>query len=157
MSVGSKVSNSSSLTYRAYTSAEVASHNTDSDPWLIIHGRVFSVKTFLEDHPGGPEILLQHAGTDCTKDFEEVFHSAAARKQLEDYVIGTLEGWKEEKKAAAAGGAGKAVGGSSGSGSGSGNGSNEADSMVTYVIYGAGALTLLIAFLYHIFLAPAQQ
>ena len=43
---------------------------------------------------GGPEILTTHAGTDCTADFEEVFHSPEARKQLVDYAIGTIKGYK---------------------------------------------------------------
>jgi hypothetical protein len=42
---------------------------------------------------GGPEILTQHAGHDATAEFEEVFHSQAARNQLLDYAIGTLKGY----------------------------------------------------------------
>lgn len=40
------------------------------------------------DCVGGPEILLQNAGTDATNEFEQVFHSAQARGQLNDYLVG---------------------------------------------------------------------
>jgi len=79
--------------WRTYSMEEIARHNRDDDVWLVIHGCVYDCSTFLNDHPGGPEILQQHAGTDVTSDFEEVFHSPDARKQLEDFIVGTLEGY----------------------------------------------------------------
>ena len=79
--------------YRLYSPAEVAQHNSSDSMWVIIHGRVFDVHAFLEDHPGGPEILSTHAGKDATQEFEETFHSPAARTQLSDYVIGGVEGY----------------------------------------------------------------
>ena len=30
---------------------------------MILHGRVFNVTEFLSEHPGGPEIMLNQAGT----------------------------------------------------------------------------------------------
>ena len=44
--------------------------------------------------------MQQHAGTDCTAEFEEVFHSPAARKQLADYVVGSLKGYTGDPDAA---------------------------------------------------------
>ena len=45
---------------------------------------------FLDDHPGGSEIMVDCAGRDATEDFEDVVHSSTARKQLEGLVIGDL-------------------------------------------------------------------
>ena len=46
-----------------YTMAEVAKHNTDKDCWLAIHGKVYDVTKFLDEHPGGEEVMLDDAGT----------------------------------------------------------------------------------------------
>ncbi len=53
---------------------------------------MYDVTKFLEDHPGGPEILHNVAGQECTTNFEEVFHSQKARKMMAKYVVGRLEG-----------------------------------------------------------------
>lgn len=67
---------------------------------FIIHGKVYDVNGFLVDHPGGPEILTNEAGTDATAKFEEVFHSDDARKQLKDFCVGTLKGYTGPANAA---------------------------------------------------------
>ena len=90
--VGSKVTNVTGFE-REYTAAEVAQHNKDDDCWMTIHGKVYDCTGFLVDHPGGPEILTNEAGTDATQKFEEVFHSDEARRQLKDFCVGTLKGY----------------------------------------------------------------
>jgi len=77
-----------------YSESDVQQHTSEKDCWMIIHGLVYDVTKFLEDHPGGPEILLQNAGTDATNEFEQVFHSAQARGQLHDYLIGIAKDYK---------------------------------------------------------------
>ncbi|ONK77301.1 uncharacterized protein A4U43_C02F5130 [Asparagus officinalis] len=55
--------------------------------------RVYDVTTFLEDHPGGEDVLLHAAANgDATESFEEVGHSSTATSMMEGYFIGTLEG-----------------------------------------------------------------
>lgn len=49
----------------AYSSIEVAKHATREDAWLIVGGKVLDVSSWLDDHPGGDDILLDHAGM-CT-------------------------------------------------------------------------------------------
>ncbi|CAF9940821.1 hypothetical protein IMSHALPRED_002180 [Imshaugia aleurites] len=52
---------------------EVGKHNNDKDCWLvIIHGRVYDVTEFKEEHPGGKSIILKWAGKDATDQFEPI-------------------------------------------------------------------------------------
>lgn len=46
----------------AYSSIEVAKHATREDAWLIIGGKVLDISSWLDDHPGGDDILLDHVG-----------------------------------------------------------------------------------------------
>ncbi|XP_020249842.1 cytochrome b5-like [Asparagus officinalis] len=76
-----------------YSPSEVSLHSTKKDCWLVIHGKVYDVTTFLEDHPGGEDVLLHaSASGDATESFEEVGHSSTATSMMEGYLIGTVEG-----------------------------------------------------------------
>jgi cytochrome-b5 reductase len=46
------------------TAAQVSSHSKNNDCWIIIHGKVYDVTKFLQDHPGGEDVLLDLAGSD---------------------------------------------------------------------------------------------
>ncbi|NWZ83081.1 CYB5B protein, partial [Poecile atricapillus] len=69
---------------------EVAKRNSSREAWLVIHGRVYDVTRFLEEHPGGEEVLLEQAGRDATESFEDVGHSTDAREMLKQYYIGEV-------------------------------------------------------------------
>ncbi|KAH8245408.1 hypothetical protein KR032_009894 [Drosophila birchii] len=89
--------------------ATVKEHNTPNDLWLIIDNKVYDVTKFrLEvsvfflviiitltpikplQHPGGEESLMDVAGRDGTKEFNDVGHSSEAREILKKYYIGNL-------------------------------------------------------------------
>ncbi|KAE8708609.1 Cytochrome b5 [Hibiscus syriacus] len=57
---------------KVHTFEEVATHDKTKDCWLIISGKVYDVTPFMEDHPGGDEVLLSATGKDATNDFEDV-------------------------------------------------------------------------------------
>ena len=45
---------------------EVAKHNDDKDPWVVVAGQVLAVKEFLPDHPGGAKAIMLYAGRDVS-------------------------------------------------------------------------------------------
>ncbi|ESW12593.1 hypothetical protein PHAVU_008G125800 [Phaseolus vulgaris] len=74
-----------------YTLAQVSEHNNSKDCWLIIDGKVYNVTKFLDDHPGGDDVLLSSTGKDATDDFEDVGHSKSARAMLGDLYVGDID------------------------------------------------------------------
>lgn len=83
---------------RVISTEEVKKHRRKSSVWIIIHGDVYDVTSFLEEHPGGEDSLLDVAGQDGSQGFDDVGHSDDARELLKKYKIGTLS--PEEKRKA---------------------------------------------------------
>uniref|UniRef100_A0A6I8SCN8 Cytochrome b5 type B (outer mitochondrial membrane) n=1 Tax=Xenopus tropicalis TaxID=8364 RepID=A0A6I8SCN8_XENTR len=73
-----------------YTLEDVRKRNTAKEIWLVIHDRVYDITKFVEEHPGGEEVLFEQAGADATESFEDVGHSIDAREMLNQYYIGDL-------------------------------------------------------------------
>ena len=40
------------------TYQELAKHNSKDDIWIEIDGLVYDVSNFMDEHPGGPAIIL---------------------------------------------------------------------------------------------------
>ncbi|GAA0176548.1 oxidoreductase [Lithospermum erythrorhizon] len=76
-----------------FTLSQVARHNLKQDCWLVIDGKVFDVTKFLEEHPGGEDVLIEYSGTDATKAFEDIGHSKKAKNLLLKYRVGHLPGF----------------------------------------------------------------
>ncbi|PWY67028.1 L-lactate dehydrogenase [Aspergillus eucalypticola CBS 122712] len=51
---------------------EVEKHSTRESCWVAIHGSVYDVTEFLDEHPGGAQVILRCAGKDGTADFDSV-------------------------------------------------------------------------------------
>ncbi|XP_025220930.1 cytochrome b5 isoform X2 [Theropithecus gelada] len=73
-----------------YTLEEIQKHNHSKSTWLILHHKVYDLTKFLEEHPGGEEVLREQAGGDATENFEDVGHSTDAREMSKTYIIGEL-------------------------------------------------------------------
>ena len=51
-----------SNTGRTITLKECQEHVREDDCWLVINGKVLDVTEFMDEHPGGLDILLQSTG-----------------------------------------------------------------------------------------------
>ncbi|BDD62904.1 hypothetical protein MPDQ_007900 [Monascus purpureus] len=76
---------------KEFTLQEVAEHNTKKDLYMVIHDKVYNVSSFLSEHPGGEEVILDVAGQDGTEAFEDVGHSDEAREILDGMLVGDLK------------------------------------------------------------------
>lgn len=75
---------------RVFSLEEVSYHTDPSSCWIVINDGVYDVTNFVAEHPGGSEIMLEHAGLDATTVFHDIGHSAEAVKILAKYYIGEL-------------------------------------------------------------------
>lgn len=76
---------------KLYSLQEASQHNTREDCWVVIHGKVYDVTKYLDEHPGGDDVLLTAIGRDSTEDFEDAGHSKTARELMQDYFVGEIE------------------------------------------------------------------
>jgi len=76
---------------KEFTYAEAAEHKTKKDLYMVIHDKVYDTSAFVDEHPGGEEVLLDVGGQDATEAFEDVGHSDEAREILDGLLVGTLK------------------------------------------------------------------
>ncbi|XP_038665985.1 cytochrome b5 [Scyliorhinus canicula] len=73
-----------------YRLEELNQHSSGNSAWINIHNKIYDVTTFLEEHPGGEEVLKEQAGGDASEAFDDVGHSSDAREMTKKYLIGEL-------------------------------------------------------------------
>ncbi len=83
---------------RAITWDEVSKHCEKDSLWMVYKGKVYDVTKFLEEHPGGEEVITEQAGLDATQAFDEIGHSEDAHDFLKTLLIGKLEDKPKEVK-----------------------------------------------------------
>lgn len=76
---------------KLYDKKEAAEHNKRDDCWVVIHGKVYDVTDYLDEHPGGDDILLKATGIDASEEFDDAGHSKDAIKLMEEFCIGELD------------------------------------------------------------------
>ncbi|XP_012672367.2 cytochrome b5 isoform X1 [Clupea harengus] len=83
-----------------YRLTDVEQRNSFKSTWIIINHKIYDVTTFLEEHPGGEEVLREQGGGDATESFEDVGHSSDAREMAKDMVVGELhpDDWEKIAK-----------------------------------------------------------
>ncbi|CAO3666340.1 unnamed protein product [Umbelopsis ramanniana] len=74
-----------------FSLAQLSEHNQKKDIYVAVHNKVYNVTSFIEEHPGGEEVLLDEAGKDATEAFEDIGHSDEAREILEKYYVADLD------------------------------------------------------------------
>mmetsp|Transcript_67657 Transcript_67657/g.126639 ORF Transcript_67657/g.126639 Transcript_67657/m.126639 type:complete len:136 (-) Transcript_67657:223-630(-) len=92
-----------------YSMTEVTKHVSDAegkeDVWLVIGNtknggpKVYDISKYLDDHPGGKEVMMDLAGKNADEMFEDIGHSNEARKIMKTMEIGELKLSEEEKAA----------------------------------------------------------
>jgi len=105
-----KAAEASFLKLKEYTAEEIAEHNKEESPWLLIHGKVYDVKEFLENHPGGPEILVDKSGKDASEEYDDIGHTDDATAEMEKFIIGRVQGVRYESLKKSSGGGGEDCG-----------------------------------------------
>ncbi|KAL8766068.1 MAG: hypothetical protein Q9209_007034 [Squamulea sp. 1 TL-2023] len=73
------------------TFSDVAEHNSKKDLYIVVHDKVYDATAFVDEHPGGEEVLLDVGGQDATEAFEDVGHSDEARQILDGMEKGKLK------------------------------------------------------------------
>ncbi|KAF2472633.1 cytochrome b5 [Lindgomyces ingoldianus] len=76
---------------KEYTYSDVSEHATKKDLFVVIHDKVYNASSFIDEHPGGEEVLLDVGGQDATEAFEDVGHSDEAREILDGLLVGKLK------------------------------------------------------------------
>ncbi|KOC66145.1 putative cytochrome b5 2 [Habropoda laboriosa] len=76
---------------KTFSASQVSMHNKEKDLWIIYKDGVYDVTKFLKEHPGGEEVLIDLAGKDATKCFDDVGHTIEAIQLRETYKIGTVD------------------------------------------------------------------
>lgn len=73
---------------------EIASHCTEESLWVTVNGQVYDITPFLQDHPGGADVIVESAknsaGGDIAGIMKEYDHSSFAYDMLKKYKVGVL-------------------------------------------------------------------
>merc|ERR1712241_74867 len=135
---------------KVYILEEVKKHakgGPEKDVWIVIHDNVYDVTKFLDEHPGGEEVLFDASGTDGTEPFEDVGHSSDARELMEEYLIGTLQ--ESDRK----GSVDKGPKSWASSGDGATSGGDEGSGLMTWIV--PAVLAFAGSMIYRIYFAKA--
>ena len=74
-----------------YSFDEIKRHCKIDDCWIIIHNKVYDVSNYINNHPGGSNLILNKGGFDCTIDYK--FHSKKAQKLITKFHIGYTDNY----------------------------------------------------------------
>ncbi|KAL4795741.1 hypothetical protein BDV19DRAFT_362575 [Aspergillus venezuelensis] len=76
-----------------FTLAEVESHNSAKSCYVTLGSKVYDITSFVDDHPGGGDLVLEYAGKDVTEILRDTVsheHSESAYEILEDNLVGFI-------------------------------------------------------------------
>ncbi|KAI5954249.1 OSM2 [Candida jiufengensis] len=81
---------------KEFSLEEIAKHNTASDCWCIIKNVVVDLTSFLNDHPGGSQSIVNFGGRDATESFGMLHEDNFIPKYVPDSVLGVVKGTSSE-------------------------------------------------------------
>lgn len=76
--------------YVKITKEELNNHNSRTDCWTSINGRVFNLTRYVDFHPGGEDEIMRCAGRDGTTLFNKYHSWVNADRLLENCMVGVL-------------------------------------------------------------------
>ena len=68
-----------------YTREEVYQHRKPGDVWVILHGEVYNVTSWLSRHPGGSKVLGHYGGQDASVSEASVLFPRLIHKWLKKF------------------------------------------------------------------------
>jgi cytochrome b involved in lipid metabolism len=76
------------------TMSQVSQHNSASDCWTIVDGKVYDVTNLIPIHSGGAGAIIPYCGKDATTAFDMKNgrgpHSQSAQNALQTYYVGNF-------------------------------------------------------------------
>eukprot|EP01080_Neovahlkampfia_damariscottae_P007578 gene7578-11902_t len=77
----------------SFTELEVSCHDSPDDCFIILYDKVYDVTDWIDEHPGGAELVTDDAGRDATETFESAGHAITGHhlKFMEQFYKGNLE------------------------------------------------------------------
>lgn len=81
-----------SVPEKEFSMEEVAKHNKKEDLWVVVKGVVLDVTDWLDEHPGGPQAIMNFMGRDATEEFEMLHDDEVIPKYAPSQVIGRVKG-----------------------------------------------------------------
>lgn len=79
---------------KSFSIADVATHKTKEDLWLIVDEDVYDLTKFQDEHPGGAKILTRVAGKDASKQFWKYHNEGILKKYKSQLQVGSLDSKK---------------------------------------------------------------
>ncbi|KAJ7591461.1 cytochrome b5-like heme/steroid binding domain-containing protein [Mycena floridula] len=79
------------MSTKIVTYDELTKNSTKDCMYILIGGKVYNVTSFMDEHPGGDEVIMAEKGQDATEAFEDVGHSDEARALLPGMLVGEFE------------------------------------------------------------------
>lgn len=79
---------------KEFTMEEIAKHNKKDDLWVVVKGVVLDLTNWLDEHPGGPQAIMNFMGRDASEEFEMLHDDEVIPKYAPQQVIGRVKGQK---------------------------------------------------------------
>lgn len=73
------------------STAEIKKHNSESDCWSIVNGKVYNLTSYVQKHPGGNAVIANICGKDGTNSFSNQHNTESKPKSvLSGFLLGSL-------------------------------------------------------------------